>query len=54
MIKNVLCLYGFNVGLNLGILVGGLLVEYLYVYVVLWWGGDVNFIIIIGGFKVIL
>lgn len=54
VIKNVLCLYGFNVGLNLGILVGGLLVEYLYVYVVLWWGGDVNFIIIIGGFKVIL
>jgi ATP adenylyltransferase len=53
VIKNVSHPHGFNVGLNLGTSAGGSLAEHLHVHVVPRWGGDANFITIIGGSKVI-
>lgn len=53
VIKNVSRPHGFNVGLNLGTTAGGSLAEHLHVHVVPRWGGDANFITIIGGSKVI-
>ena len=45
--------HGFNVGLNLGNSAGGSLAEHLHMHVVPRWGGDANFITIIGGSKII-
>src|ERR1700761_7134591 len=45
--------HGFNVGLNLGHSAGGSLAEHLHMHVVPRWGGDANFITIIGGSKVV-
>lgn len=53
VIKSVSQPDGFNVGLNLGASAGGSLAEHLHVHVVPRWGGDANFITIIGGSKVI-
>lgn len=53
VIKNVSRPHGFNVGLNLGTSAGGSLAEHLHVHVVPRWGGDANFITIVGGSKVI-
>jgi ATP adenylyltransferase len=53
VIKNVSRPHGFNVGLNLGSSAGGSLAEHLHVHVVPRWGGDANFITIVGGSKVI-
>ncbi|MCV6966027.1 HIT domain-containing protein [Mycobacterium intermedium] len=53
VIKNVSHPHGFNVGINLGTSAGGSLAEHLHVHVVPRWGGDANFITIIGGSKVI-
>jgi len=53
VIKSVSHPHGFNVGLNLGTTAGGSLAEHLHVHVVPRWGGDANFITIIGGSKVI-
>ena len=53
VIKNVSRPHGFNVGLNLGASAGGSLAEHLHVHVVPRWGGDANFITIIGNSKVI-
>lgn len=53
VIKAVSRPHGFNVGLNLGTAAGGSLAEHLHVHVVPRWGGDANFITIIGGAKVI-
>ncbi|MGO9032477.1 HIT family protein [Mycobacterium sp.] len=53
VIKNVSRPHGFNVGLNLGESAGGSLAEHLHVHVVPRWGGDANFITIIGDSKVI-
>jgi ATP adenylyltransferase len=53
VIKKVSRPHGFNVGLNLGTSAGGSLAEHLHVHVVPRWGGDANFITIIGGSKVI-
>jgi ATP adenylyltransferase len=53
VIKNVSRPHGFNVGMNLGASAGGSLAEHLHVHVVPRWGGDANFITIVGGSKVI-
>jgi ATP adenylyltransferase len=53
VIKNVSKPHGFNVGVNLGASAGGSLAEHLHVHVVPRWGGDANFITIVGGSKVI-
>jgi ATP adenylyltransferase len=53
VIKAVSRPHGFNVGLNLGTSAGGSLAEHLHLHVVPRWGGDANFITIIGGSKVI-
>lgn len=53
VIKSVSRPHGFNVGLNLGSSAGGSLAEHLHVHVVPRWGGDANFITIVGGSKVI-
>ena len=53
VIKNVSHPHGFNVGLNLGTSAGGSLAEHLHVHVVPRWGGDANFITVVGGAKVI-
>ncbi|CAA0096340.1 AP-4-A phosphorylase [Mycolicibacterium vanbaalenii] len=53
VIKAVSQPHGFNVGLNLGHSAGGSLAEHLHMHVVPRWGGDANFITIIGDSKVI-
>jgi ATP adenylyltransferase len=53
VIKSVSHPHGFNVGLNLGTSAGGSLAEHLHVHVVPRWGGDANFITIVGDSKVI-
>ncbi|HYB35807.1 MAG TPA: HIT domain-containing protein [Mycobacterium sp.] len=53
VIKAVSRPHGFNVGLNLGTSAGGSLAEHLHVHIVPRWGGDANFITVIGGSKVI-
>ncbi|PJE22513.1 HIT domain-containing protein [Mycobacterium paragordonae] len=53
VIKKVSHPHGFNVGMNLGTSAGGSLAEHLHVHVVPRWGGDANFITIVGGSKVI-
>jgi ATP adenylyltransferase len=53
VMKGVSRPHGFNVGLNLGTSAGGSLAEHLHMHVVPRWGGDANFITIIGGSKII-
>lgn len=52
VIKSVSNPDGFNVGLNLGAAAGGSLSEHLHQHIVPRWGGDANFITVLGGVKV--
>jgi ATP adenylyltransferase len=52
VMKQVSRPHGFNVGLNLGGIAGGSLADHLHLHIVPRWGGDANFITIIGGVKV--
>ncbi len=53
VIKQVSHPHGFNVGLNLGGVAGGSLAAHLHEHVVPRWGGDANFITVLGGTKVL-
>jgi len=53
VIKAVSRPHGFNVGLNLGAVAGGSLAAHLHQHVVPRWGGDANFITVLGGTKVL-
>ncbi|MGH8891726.1 MAG: HIT family protein [Actinomycetes bacterium] len=52
-IKKASSPHGFNVGLNLGGVAGGSLADHLHQHVVPRWGGDANFITVVGDTKVI-
>jgi ATP adenylyltransferase len=51
--RRVAAPHAFNVGLNLGTVAGGSLAEHLHQHVVPRWGGDANFIAVVGQTKVI-
>lgn len=51
--KKVAAPHAFNVGLNLGQLAGGSLADHLHQHIVPRWGGDANFIAVVGQTKVI-
>lgn len=52
VMKKVSRPHGFNVGLNLGGVAGGSLADHLHQHIVPRWGGDANFITVVGGVKV--
>ncbi len=51
--RTVAAPHAFNVGMNLGAVAGGSLAAHLHQHVVPRWGGDANFIAVIGQTKVI-
>jgi ATP adenylyltransferase len=53
VLKRIAAPHAFNVGLNLGTVAGGSLAEHLHQHVVPRWGGDANFIAVVGQTKVI-
>lgn len=52
-LKEISAPHAFNVGLNLGSVAGGSLADHLHQHVVPRWGGDANFIAVVGQTKVI-
>jgi ATP adenylyltransferase len=52
-LRRIAAPHAFNVGLNLGTVAGGSLADHLHQHVVPRWGGDANFIAVIGQTKVI-
>lgn len=52
-LKRVAAPHAFNVGMNLGAVAGGSLADHLHQHVVPRWGGDANFIAVVGQTKVI-
>ncbi|MDO5712412.1 MAG: HIT domain-containing protein [Micrococcales bacterium] len=52
-IRKVANPHAFNVGLNLGAAAGGSLAAHLHQHVVPRWGGDANYITVVGGTKVL-
>ncbi|OLT13100.1 HIT family hydrolase [Pseudonocardia sp. CNS-139] len=52
-LKQVSAPHAFNVGINLGTVAGGSLADHLHQHVVPRWGGDANFIAVVGQTKVI-
>lgn len=52
-IRNALEPQGFNIGMNLGKVAGAGIDEHLHMHIVPRWGGDMNFMPIIGGVKLI-
>ncbi|HSI93787.1 MAG TPA: HIT domain-containing protein [Jiangellaceae bacterium] len=44
--------HGFNIGLNLGGIAGGSLSDHLHQHVVPRWGGDANFMMVLGATKI--
>lgn len=52
-LRKVAAPHAFNVGLNLGTVAGGSLAAHLHQHVVPRWGGDANFMAVIGQTKVI-
>ena len=53
VVRSVSHPHGFNVGLNLGGVAGGSLAAHLHQHVVPRWGGDANFITVLGETKVL-
>jgi ATP adenylyltransferase len=51
--RRVAAPHAFNVGMNLGAVAGGSLAEHLHQHIVPRWGGDANFIAVVGQTKVI-
>lgn len=52
-IRKVANPHAFNVGINLGAAAGGSLAAHLHQHVVPRWGGDANYITVVGGTKVL-
>src|SRR3712207_9277253 len=52
-LKRTAAPHAFNVGINLGTAAGGSLADHLHQHVVPRWGGDANFIAVVGQTKVI-
>jgi ATP adenylyltransferase len=52
-LKKAAAPHAFNIGLNLGAVAGGSLADHLHQHVVPRWGGDANFLAVVGMTKVI-